>query len=217
MRAVVGAFRLEVWVMKSAWAGLGLLVAVSCASALAGVPFMPGSLVSVSATLFTLLVFSVHEKNRTSGLYGFVPLRRRDVVAGRYLLAAAVGVAATVVALATDWFLTPRDELMPMTLGIAVLPVTAGWLMLCFTVALAYPVYFWLGFARGMFVTPVVGMVVVGLGAVPVVAATQGADILGWASDHPGATLGLALAGGLVVLAVSALVAAVLYQRKDQT
>ena len=213
----LSAFRLDVRTARSVYPVMGYTLAVACAVGwLTQKPGVTGFVVMVFAMFLGGTIFQIHEKNHSAKLYGFLPLRRREVVAGRYLFALVVGVvnlvvasgAAALVNKVTGADMAALDYLM----------ILAGaWLFYCFAVCVTYPIYFSVGFARAYMFTMVPFMAV--MVTIVILLRRGGMKLLrSWGSflsDHRLLMTFGGLGAGLVLLAVSAVVAAPLYQRRE--
>ncbi|MCL2091338.1 MAG: ABC-2 transporter permease [Micrococcales bacterium] len=218
MNRVVAAARLEAWVMKSSYPVLGAAVVVPfLVAVLTRTPVFAGTVTVAATATFVLYLFAVHEKNRTCRLYGIVPLHRRDVVAGRYLYALVLGVTSIFVAVAATGLASTTTGVSVDATSMATFAAGA-WLALCYTVAATYPVYFVLDFSKGVFITPLLMLVLVAVAGVPLFSDAQSlSSTMLWLLNHPTLMALGALAAGLTMLTVSALVATALYQRKELT
>jgi len=108
-------------------------------------------------------VFAISERNHGERLYGTLPLRRSDVVVGRYMFGLVIGLGATVVAGLLGWLaatisgsdmgsLGPnRGTLTPgasYDLLIFWAAIGAAFLYYCFSTSVAFPIYFRFGFSK---------------------------------------------------------------------
>ncbi len=112
----------------------------------------------VPVTLVVILVvvagypFAIGDKNDLDTLYGVLPVRRRDLVAGRYAYAMALvaiaEVLGTLIALA-------MGAAMDLPIGWSALgyAVVAAFAIFGVLVAFQFPLYFALGYARARLVT----------------------------------------------------------------
>jgi len=113
-------------------------------------------------------VFANQEKNHGDRLYGTLPLRRRDVVLGRYLYALILGTIASLVAWGLGYLasrvagvdmgqLGPRRASLGGTPGLNSLIMWAAvgfaFAYFCFAVAVAFPIYYHVGFSKAYLFT----------------------------------------------------------------
>jgi len=113
-------------------------------------------------------VFAVHERSHTERLYGILPLRRDEVVWGRYAYALIVSLLSTVLAVLLGLLAATIDGISMSQLGpnrgaVAAAPGLVGvvlwgavglaFLYFCFSVSVAFPIYFHFGFAKAYLYT----------------------------------------------------------------
>ena len=171
----------------------------------------------VTAPLPPLIVavftFRADERGRLDALYAVLPVRRAQVVGGRYLtmlgiqlLFAAIGVLLAFAAAAVKG--------VPMDASLAGLILSAGFALNALILAVETPVLFRVGYARARWVmfTPV--LVIAALGAL---ANLSGVNLTQFALSLRAAAWAPALlpVGGLAVLALSALASTRLYAGRD--
>lgn len=162
-------------------------------------------------------VFSTHEKNHSDKLYGILPLKKAEMIMGRYLYALIIGVVYAVLA---------------GILGIVMSQITGtsldsfsfwGTLMLAFiyfsfAVSIAYPIYLKFSFAKAYLFTmlPIYVIAVFGL------ILTRRTDtisnigqIIQFFKDNQVPVPIFGILSVLILLSVSALIANLIYTRKE--
>lgn len=164
-------------------------------------------------------VFSVHEKNRSDKLYGILPLKKNEMIAGRYLYALIIGAAYIVAAGilgAVMWkIMGANADLNSLgywaTIGV-------GFTYYSFAVGIAYPIYFKFTFTKAYVFT----MIPMYLIAVLFLILTKRtnltsdiAQIVKFFTNHVYLAPIFGIAGGLVLIAISALIANLIYTRKE--
>jgi len=178
-------------------------------------------------------VFSVQEKNHGEKLYGTLPLRRRDMILGRYLYGLILGVVATVLAglfgyLASLISGADIGQLGPNRGSLSPDP-TVSWVLFwaavgfafvyyCLSVGIAFPVYLRFGFSKS-YVLTMLPLYLIVLGTLLVVRSLDLSvsltDTIKFFSDNVYLLPLIGLAGGLVLLAISLVVANGIYARKE--
>ena len=217
MARTLDAFRLDVWTARSVYPIMLLTLVISCViGLLTRRPEVSGFVIMVFAMFLGGTIFQIHEKNQSAKLYGFVPLRRREVVTARYLFALVVGLVNLVVASGAAAALNKVIH-ADMTTANYLMTLAGAWLFYCFAVCVTYPIYFSIGFSKAYMFTMVPFMIV--MVAIVIFLRRGGLRTLqGWASflgDHRIVTTFGGLGVGLVLLVASAVVATTLYQRKE--
>lgn len=176
-----------------------LVVAAACAFALTD-PSFAVTIGTVYAALMVSYPFAAADRNDLDTLYATLPLSRRAFLAGRYLFAVVLYALTTVVMSA----LTAAVGVVsgrPMSGDALVTLLAACTAIYATVVALQFPLFCWLGYARARLVA-----------LLPFVAVAPAAILvdrwhLTWTPPPPGAALPLAIGYGAVVLAASAAVA----------
>ena len=121
---------------------IGVLFAV-----LTKIPMYGALIIMVVSTPITGQVFSVYEKNNLEKLYGILPLKKSDVIIGRYLYALIIivvnGIIATLVAyivsLLTNNIMSSNEFLTLLSVGFA---------YACLMTAVIFPLYFKFSFSK---------------------------------------------------------------------
>ena len=165
-------------------------------------------------------VFSVHEKSHSDKLYGILPLKKSEMILGRYLYGLSIGVAYIIFAAimgAVLWqIMGAAADLTPLgywaTLGV-------GFVYFGFAMGVAFPIYFKFSFGKA-YVFTMVPMYII---AVFILFLTRKSSNfvsgLGSAvkffSNHVYLAPIFGILGGLILLAVSALIANLIYTGKE--
>jgi len=176
----------------------------------AALPFL------VLATFFGGTIFSIHERSHSDKLFGVLPVRRSEVVIGRYMYGLGMGLfnlALAAVAIVILWHTTASD----MTAFRFLAALSGGWLFYCLAVSISYPIYFRLDFSRAYIFTMLPFMVLV---VATVFVVFKGhlstlVDAANYLSAHAAIMGWLALATGLVLLLISGVIATQLYRTKE--
>jgi hypothetical protein len=179
------------------------------------------------AMLFTMVfgvtscgsVFSVHEKSHSDKLYGILPLKKSEMIRGRYLYGLAIGVVYIAFAALLGfvmWQVMGADTMTPLTywgaLGI-------GFAYYGFAMGVAYPIYFKFSFSKAYIVT----MLPMYILAVLVMVLTRKytsfisdvSQFVHFFADHVYLAPVFGFGGGLVLLGVSLLIANGIYTRQE--
>jgi ABC-type Fe3+ transport system permease subunit len=164
-------------------------------------------------------VFGNQEANHGDVLYATLPVRRQDVVIGRFLYALVLAVAgaiiATVLSLAVSAVIHVQMTAVSFTASLAL-----SFAYYCFAVAVSYPIYFRFGFARAYILT-MLPMYIVFLAAVLVTRKLNTSTVIhnavAWFTDHQGLTWVIGIVGGLVLLIIGAVISTAIYARRDSS
>lgn len=216
LHRVFSTFRLEFYAAKTVYPLMIFEVVLAGVLGLVRRPEVAALPFLVLATFFGGTIFSIHERNHSDKLFGVLPLRRTDVVLGRYMYGLGMGLfnlGLAALAIVVLWHTTATD----MTAFRFLAAMSGGWVFYCLAVSISYPIYFRLDFSRAYIFTMLPFMVLV-VGTVFVVFKGHVQSLLNAAdylSNHAGIMGGLAFSLGLVLLAISATVAVQLYRTKE--
>jgi hypothetical protein len=178
------------------------------------------SLVSLTSGV----IFLVHEGDGKK-LYGVLPLKRNELVVGRYLYGMILGVInlilsyiLAVVVMITFDMQTSFERINRELL----LPVVLMFIFYCAVIGLLYPLYFAIGYKKFMTMLPVIIFLVYNYIALPFLY-TVTPDSPGWIDRHfqffTGSylylTVGIGFAIGLAFVVISVVIAYILYKKKE--
>jgi len=165
-------------------------------------------------------VFSIHEKNHSDKLYGILPLKKSEMITGRYLYGLIIGVVYIVFAAILGFvmwqIMGDAADLTPLgywaTLGV-------GFVYFGFAMGVSYPIYFKFTFAKA-YVFTMVPMYII---AVVFLLLTRRdsnlvsdlGKIVNFFTDNVALAPVFGVLGGLILLTVSALIANLIYTRKE--
>lgn len=171
---------------------------------------------------FSVNSFVVEEKDKLDKLYLTLPLRRKQVVAGRYLLSFLLFLAGLLLGL----LLMPLVNLYSLSrwypdLDWILALLSSGFLLYALMSLSMYPVLFGLGYQKGRiwgYYIPAILFGLAGMGVVEYDIMVGGIfirDLLIYASEHTLVVSGGLLGIGVVVLAVSLLLSWKIYARRE--
>ena len=165
-------------------------------------------------------VFSVHEKSHSDKLYGILPLKKSEMIMGRYLYGLIIGAAYIIFAALLGFvlwrILGDNADLTPFgywaTLGV-------GFVYFGFAMGVTYPIYFKFSFSKA-YVFTMIPMYII---AVLFLFMTRRnpdfvsvfSQFVGFFKDHIALAPIFGFLGGLILLAASLLIANLVYTRKE--
>lgn len=147
MSNVLRSVKLDHDIMKSRYPfflidAIGILLA-----AITKVPVFGALVILVVSAPIVGQYFAVYDKNNLDKLYGILPLRKSEVVIGRYLFALCIiiinGIIATVVAIVVS-----RLTHKPMGGAELLTYLSVGFAYACFTIAVIFPLYFKFSYSK---------------------------------------------------------------------
>ena len=180
-------------------------------------PMITMVLVMVFATYLGGTVFSTHEKNHSDKLYGILPLKKAEMIMGRYLYALVIAVPSIVIAGVLGWAISSILHVAMDSVSFWI-ALSLAFVYYCFSVGVSYPIYFKFSFAKAYIFTMLPLYLVVLL----VMLLTRKANYLNQLSqfmkffnNQPYLAPVFGILCGLLLLAISALIANLIYTRKE--
>jgi len=218
MNRVLNAVKLDFYAVRpSLRTSAFMFVAAIAIGAVTSQPIITLALVMVFGVFTGSMVFSTHEKNHSEKLYGILPLRKSEMIAGRYLYALAIGAAHLVIAAA---FAMAIAKVRDVTLDWTSFWIALGlsFLYYCFATGVSYPIYFKFTYAKA-YVFTMLPMYLIVLFTMLILRRKNTLNELSlflkfFANKSYLAPI-LGVLGGLALLAFSALAANLIYKRKE--
>ena len=214
MRNILKSVKLDHDITKSRYTMflidiIGILFAV-----LTKIPIYGALIIMVVSAPLVGQYFSMYEKNNLEKLYGILPLKKSEVVIGRYLYALCIvainGIIAAIVASVVS-FLTKNEMSGPVLLTF----LSLGFLYACLMVSVIFPLYFKFSFSK----VYVFSNLPFYLAFVILFLLTRKTNILQQTSQaapaltaHPGTIAAIGFGLGLVLLALSCLLSCALVE-----
>ncbi|MCL2471932.1 MAG: ABC-2 transporter permease, partial [Propionibacteriaceae bacterium] len=181
-------------------------------------------LLVVFCVFFGGFVFSIQERNHADKLYGILPLKKSEMIVGRYLYATIIGVGATILSAivgAVVGKLSGTEMTSVEYWGV----LAVAFLYFCFAIGVAFPIYLKFTFSRSYIFTMVplyliillVGFIVRRQSRNGANAFTMLNDIENFFTDHFYLIFVIGIGGGLVLLIVSGVIANLIYTSQEIT
>ena len=148
MSNVLKSIRLDNYILKTYYKAF---IAVDAIAIIIGIitkiPALTVAIVLVITAPFIGTYFSVYEKNNLSKLYGILPLRKSEVVIGRYLYALFLviinGIVSVIFAYIISLFANKgMDHITIVTI------LSASFFYFCLFIAVQFPIYFKYSFSK---------------------------------------------------------------------
>ncbi|MCL2884021.1 MAG: ABC-2 transporter permease [Oscillospiraceae bacterium] len=165
-------------------------------------------------------VFSIHEKNHSDKLYGILPLKKSEMIVGRYLYGLIIGVVYIVFAAVLGFVLWKimGDSANLTALGYWA-TLGAGFVYFGFAMGVAFPIYFKFSFSKAYVFTMLPMYIIAVLFLILTRKNSNFTSDLGqfvkFFTDHMALAPIFGVLGGLILLAVSLLIANLIYTRKE--
>jgi len=165
-------------------------------------------------------VFSIHEKSHSDKLYGILPLKKNEMILGRYLYGLLIGVAYIVFAaiLGVVLWKIMGDSADMTTLGYWA-TLGAGFVYFGFAMGVSYPIFFKFTFAKAYIFTMipmyVIAVIILILTRKDSTFVSDLGQIVQFFTDHVALAPLFGLLGGLILLGISLLVSNLIHTRKE--
>ncbi len=148
MRNILKAIQLNHYILKTYYKTFLLVYVIATLIAVfTKIPALTIGLVVFISAPYQGLYFSVYEKNNLSMLYGILPLRKNEVIIGRYLYALAFGllngIAAGILASIISFLVnTPMSQVEFLAIS------SAAFVLFCLFIAVQFPIYLKFPFSK---------------------------------------------------------------------
>ena len=220
MNRIFNTFRLEFYTAKSILPLLSVGVIIGCLLGIIRRPEITALPVMVIGMFAGGTIFQVHERNHSGRLFGTLPVRRTDVVLGRYMYGLLMGLFTGVVGGLLILIFTKLEggNLQPaVTPFYIVSGLAGGWLFYCLAVSISYPLFIRLDFSKAYMFTMVPYMVLIIVTVYVIFKVHLGPlmTAFGYLQDHVVVWALIALFAGLAMLAISCAISLVLYETKE--
>ncbi len=218
MNRILTAIKLDFYTAKGNLylSGLTFVIAVAVGT-FSEYPVMTLMLTMLFATFLGTQLFSIYEKNNLNKLYGVLPLRKGEMVAGRYLYALIVGLCNIAVASLTFIIISKIDD-VPVETEMFFLYIALAFVYYCFALSVNFPMYIRFSFSKAYIFT-ILPMAILAVG---VVVFARKADRIGMLNDflqffskRQSLLLLLGFSIGGVLLTVSAFTANAIYKGRE--
>jgi len=162
-------------------------------------------------------IFSIHEKSHSDKLYGILPLKKSEMIMGRYLYALIIGAVYVVIA-GILGFIMARVTGNSLDALAYWATLALGFIYFSFAVGVSYPIYLKFTFAKAYIFT-MLPMYIIAIVILFMTKKTNFISNLGqvirFFTDNQVLVPLFGVLAGLILLAVSALVANLVYTRKE--
>lgn len=218
MNRVLNATKLDFFASKSSLGMTAFLLLIGIViGAVAHGPIYTMLFTMVFAVTSCGSIFPTHERSHSDKLYGILPLKKAEMILGRYLYALVIGAGYTVIAGILG---SVMSQIMNVSMDSFTFWATLmlAFIYFSFAVSVSYPIYLKFSFAKAYLFTMLPMYVI----AVLILVLTKKTDFmsnLGQAmnffTDHQVLIPVFGILSGLILLAVSALIANLIYTRKE--
>lgn len=218
MNRILNATRLDFYAGRSALGMTAFLLLIGIViGAVAHGPIYTMLFTMVFAVTSCGSVFPTHERSHSDKLYGILPLKKAEMILGRYLYALIIGAAYTVISGILGFAMS---RIMNVSLDSFTFWATLmlAFLYFSFAVGVSYPIFLKFSFAKAYLFTMlpmyVIAVVFLVLSKKTNFISDFG-QIMQFFTDNQALIPLFGILSGLILLAVSALAANLIYTRKE--
>lgn len=218
MNRTLNATKLDFFASKSALRMTAILLLIGIViGAVAHGPIYTMIFTMVFSVTSCGSIFSIHEKSHSDKLYGILPLKKSEMIMGRYLYALIIGAVYTVIAGILGFVMS---RIMDVSLDSFTFWATLmlAFIYFSFAVSVSYPIYLRFSFAKAYIFTMLPMYII----AVLILVLTKKTSfisnigkVMQFFTDNQVLIPLFGILIGLILLAVSALTANLIYTRKE--
>jgi len=153
MNSIFQVLKLDYFTVKTAYSKIIVVYFISILFGLLTQPIISIILIMFFCVSFSGLAFSIIEKNNCEKLYGILPIRRKEIITGRYLYGFVSGIVNLIISIILAYIIAAfsKQQIETFTLYLA---ITFSFCYYCFAVSISYPIYYKIGFSKSyIFIT----------------------------------------------------------------
>lgn len=218
MNRILNATKLDFFASKSALKMTGILLLLATfIGALTKGPIYTMIFTMVFSVTSCGTIFSTHEKSHSDKLYGILPLKKSEMIVGRYLYALIIGAVFTVFAGILGLVMTriTNVSLDSFTFWTTLM---LAFIYFSFAVSVSYPIYLKFSFAKA-YVFTMLPMYVIAVLILILSKKTNFisnlSQVMRYFTENQVLIPILGILIGLLLLAISALIANLIYTKKE--
>ncbi|MGA2763264.1 MAG: ABC-2 transporter permease [Spirochaetia bacterium] len=218
MSNVINSMRLDFHIQKSkymAFFALGYALAIVL-GVVTRTPYVSVLIAMIISAAFSSSVFLVSERNNLGRLYGMLPLRKSELVLGRYVYTLLFGLANATAASLLTYIISIVTGNTLAFLDLSAY-LCASFLYFCLFTGIVFPVYFRFGFSKNYLLTnvPLYILYAAGYGLVRKGNLKDLYGVIRYFTKNPGMIWLDGVGGGLVLLTVSYGLSRLTYRRYE--
>jgi hypothetical protein len=179
-------------------------------------PYVSVVIAMIISAAFSSFVFLVSDRNRLGRLYGMLPLRKSELVLGRYLYTLLFGLGNVMAASLLTYVISLVTGHTVAFLDLSAY-VCAAFLYFCLFTGIVFPVYFRFGFSKNYLLTnvPLYVLYAAGYGFVRKGNLKDLSGVMRYFTGNPGMIWLCGVGGGLALLAASYGLSRLTYRRYE--
>ncbi len=217
MNNSVNLIKLDYYILKTF--SLGILWPTVGISTLAGVissnPQLIMGIVLMMSAFFMGSLFAVAEKNNLNKLYGSLPVRKQQIVIGRYLFTLLIGILNVTLATILTFTVSLMFSIKMSNLTF-IAWLCGSFFLFCLLISIQFPIYFGYEFSRVSAIANTPGIILFIIGSILI---RKRPELYNQTTDYfihnPCMIWLIGIVGALLLLGTSTFVSSVLYKKRE--
>ena len=216
---ILNATKLDIYTSRSSMRTIVIMYVIPIVIGVAvKIPEFTLGLTMVLSVFAGGYVFSVQERNHSDKLYGILPLKKSEMIWGRYLYALLIGVVSSILAIVFTLVISRIVKVdIPIFNFLGVFAL--AFVYYFFDMGIAYPIYLKFTFSKAYIFT-MLPMYLIFLAAMLIMKKSKNfaqnlSDFFSFFQDHLPLIPIFGIVLGLIFFVVSALIANLIYTRKE--
>ena len=153
MNSIFLVLMLDYCTVKTSYSRIIMIYLISIFIGMSTQPIVPIFMIMFFAVSFSGLTFSIIEKNSCEKIYGILPIRRKQIIIGRYLYGFILGILNMVISIVLAYIIAMFSQ-QQMDSSKLFFLITFAFCYYTFAVSVTYPIYYKFGFSKSyMFIT----------------------------------------------------------------
>jgi ABC-2 type transport system permease protein len=147
MNRIFQVLKLDYFTVKSSLPRIIMIYIISILLGMSTQPVMPVILIMFFCVSFSGLSFSITEKNKCEKLYGILPVRRIEIVIGRYLYGFLTGIVNLIISIIFAYLIAAFTN-RQIDILLLSFSITTAFCYFSFSVSISYPIFYKFGFSK---------------------------------------------------------------------
>jgi len=153
MNNIFQVLKLDHYTVKTSYSRIIMIYFISLFIGISTQPIVPIFMIMFFGVSISGLTFSIIEKNSCEKIYGILPIRRKQIIIGRYLYGFILGIINLIISVVLAYIIAMFSQ-QQMDSFILFFSITSAFCYYTFAVSVTYPIYYKFGFSKSyIFIT----------------------------------------------------------------
>jgi len=153
MNNIFQVLKLDHYTVKTSYPRIIMIYFISLFIGISTQPIVPIFMIMFFGVSISGLTFSIIEKNSCEKIYGILPIRRKQIIIGRYLYGFILGIINLIISVVLAYILAMFSQQQTDSF-ILFFSITSAFCYYTFAVSVTYPIYYKFGFSKSyIFIT----------------------------------------------------------------